>query len=237
MKIELSLVIPSYNEADNLPILIPLCERLTESCNAEVIIVDNGSTDETQKILKNLIKPTNNIRTIKVDKNVGYGHGILSGLNVAKGEILGWTHGDTQTDPIDALKGLELFKLSQNPDRCFVKGHRKKRNPADVIFTIGMTIIETLLLRKFMWDINAQPTLFHKSFFASWENSPHDYSLDLYAFYKARLNKLEVKRFPVYFGNRAHGTSHWNLSLKHKFKFILRTLRYSLLMKQYVKKK
>ena len=49
-----------------------------------------------------------------------------------------------------------------------------------------MSLFETLLLRTRLWDINAQPTMFHRDFFASWDRPPHDFSLDLYAYYGAK---------------------------------------------------
>ena len=39
-----------------------------------------------------------------------------------------------------------------------------------------MSLFETLLLRTRLWDINAQPTMFHRDFFASWDRPPHDFS-------------------------------------------------------------
>ena len=231
MNVKLSLVIPSYNEEKNLPILINQCRELTQSCAAEVIIVDNGSTDNTQQVLKKLIKPKDRIRTVSIKKNIGYGHGIISGLSVAKGEILGWTHGDTQTNPIDALKGLNIFMNSSNPKGLFVKGLRQKRDLGSMFFTFGMTVVEFFLLKRIMTDINAQPTMFHRSFYTTWTKPPYDYSLDLYAFYKSRITKLKEKRFPVYFTDRKNGKSHWNLSFRHKIKFIAKILRYSFHLK------
>ncbi|MFP3686180.1 glycosyltransferase, partial [Bacillus sp. SIMBA_026] len=86
------------------------------------------------------------IRTVRVEKNQGYGFGILSGLRAAEGRILAWTHADMQTDPADALKGLALFEQAADPERLFVKGKRHGRPLGDVAFTVGMSAFETLLL-------------------------------------------------------------------------------------------
>lgn len=228
MSTVLSLVIPCYNEALNLPLLLERSRRLEEKTGVELILVDNGSTDNSSAVLAELLPRYPYARSVRVDKNQGYGFGILSGLKAARGEFVGWSHADMQTDPLDALKALELLLASKDPERTFVKGKRYGRPFADVFFTMGMSLLETLLLRKPLWDINAQPNIFHKSFFSSWSNPPYDFSLDLYAYYIARKNGLAVKRFPVYFGKRAHGTSHWNFSLASKIKFIRRTLDFSL---------
>ena len=226
--LKMSLIIPCYNESKNLPLLLSRCKEInSKEKNIEIIIVDNGSTDETSTVLDEIASNLPYITRVKVEINQGYGHGILAGLNVAKGEILGWTHADMQADPGDVLKGLEFFQRSHKPELLFIKGKRYGRLIVDSIFTIGMAIFEILLLRKFMWDINAQPTMFHRKFFLTWKLPPNDFSLDLYAYYMAKKSRLVVKRFPVVFTERAHGVSNWNVSSISKYHFIKRTLIYS----------
>ena len=99
-----------------------------------------------------------------------------------------------------------------------------------------MSVFESVLIRKPMWDINAQPTMFSRAFFESWHEPPHDFSLDLFAYYQARCNELDVHRFPVKFGERAHGVSHWNVNWAAKRKFIRRTIDFSLQLKKELKK-
>ena len=226
----LSLIIPCYNEAANLPLLLECCKELAERSDVEVILVDNGSTDSTAEVLQNLLPKYPRCRIIHVEKNQGYGFGILSGLKAAKGEILGWTHADMQTDPQDVLRGLDLFE--KHGDNIFVKGRRYGRPFMDFVFTVGMSMFETLLLAKPMWDINAQPTMFPRKFFDAWSSPPDDFSLDLYAYYQAQTQGLKVFRFPVKFGERAHGVSHWNVNWAAKWKVIRRTIDFSLQLKK-----
>ena len=226
--IKLSVVIPCFNESKNLPLLISRCQKTyVKEQSIEFILVDNGSTDDTQEVIKDLTSNLSFVTVVHVEINKGYGHGILSGLKVAKGEVLSWTHADLQTDPFDLLNGLNFFLDSDNLELLFVKGRRYGRPFLDIIFTIGMSLFETLLMRKLMWDINAQPTMFHRNFFLDWESPPNDFSLDLFAYYIAKKSNLRVKRFPVLFGERAHGVSHWNVNFSAKYNFIKRTLVYS----------
>ncbi len=229
----LSLIIPCYNEADNLPALIERCAMLTKKADAEVVLVDNGSTDSTPQLLPQLLTAHPGIHSVRVEHNQGYGFGILSGLRAARGEILGWTHADLQTDPCDALRALEIFDAEG--DAAFVKGRRQGRPLSDTAFTVGMSIFETLLLRQPLWDINAQPTLFSHDFFRRWEQAPHDFSLDLFAYFQARRQGMTVRRFPVHFGSRLHGKSHWNIDWQSKKKFILRTIDFSIQLRRSVK--
>jgi len=227
-----SLIIPCFNEEKNLPLLIEKSKELLSRNDIQLILVDNGSTDNTKKILLNYKLKHKNLSVVHVKKNKGYGFGILSGLNEAEGDIIGWTHADMQTDPNDFLEGIIFFKkFSEN---IFVKGKRYGRPFGDTFFTIGMSIFESILLGTRLWDINAQPTIFSKSFFHSLKNPPNDFSLDLYFYYKAIQSNLKIYRFPVLFGERAHGVSHWNVDFSSKLKFIRRTINYSFKLKKYI---
>ncbi len=118
-----SLVIPCYNEAANLPLLLErAAESLSQKPGLELILVDNGSSDKSPDVLAQLLPKYPFARSVRVDINQGYGHGILSGLAAAKGEILGWTHADMQTDPADFLTAIEYCQNSKNPGPHFVKG-------------------------------------------------------------------------------------------------------------------
>lgn len=227
---KLSLVIPCYNEALNIPLLLERCGGVAKRGEIEVILVDNGSTDNTPLVLADLLPKYPGCRSIRVEVNQGYGFGILSGLHAAEGEILAWTHADMQTEPHDVLKGLEFFE--QYGKDIFVKGKRYGRPAADVFFTMGMSAFETMLLGTRMWDINAQPTMFSRNFLKTWKNPPHDFSLDLFAYYLARAASLPVYRFPVLFSERAHGFSHWNVNWSAKKKFIKRTIEFSLKLRK-----
>ena len=226
--INCSIIIPCYNEEKNLPVLLKRCEEVFfETENLEIVLVDNGSTDNSSAVLDDLASKFSFITIVHVKANKGYGFGILAGLKVAKGEVLGWTHADMQTDLGDVLTGLNFFHETSEVERLFVKGKRYGRPWPDVFFTFCMSIFETFLLKRLMWDINAQPTLFHRSFYLNWEDPPSDFSLDLYAYYKAKKEKLKIKRFSVLFDERLHGVSSWNIGLASKYKFIKRTLLYS----------
>jgi glycosyltransferase involved in cell wall biosynthesis len=221
----LSLVIPCFNEARSLPLLVERCRRVAAVPGAEVVFVDNGSSDDTPELLDQLLATNDNMRSVRVEVNQGYGHGILTGLRAASGDVLAWTHADLQTDPCDAVRGLPLFAGGRD---LFVKGRRRGRPLSDVAFTVGMSVFESSLLRARLWDINAQPTMFRRSFFERWVDPPDDFSLDLYAYFQARRTGLEVARLPVVFGERAHGMSHWNVDWRSKVKFIKRTVVFSL---------
>ena len=221
---KLSLVIPCFNEEKNLPYLFEKLDKFLLNSNCEVILVNNGSKDNTCELLKKYKKKHINVNCITLEKNIGYGNGIIRGLENATGELLAWTHADMQTDPNDVIKGKTFFK--KNKINSFVKGKRNSRPIIDQFFTLGMSIFASLRLKKSLWDINAQPTIFHKSLMEKWQNPPNDFSLDLFAYYHAKKSGYEIYRFPVNFNKRLYGTSHWNFSFSSKIKFIKRTVKF-----------
>ena len=229
--INLSIVIPCFNEAKSLPKLVKDFSKKLKRKDVELILVNNGSNDSTETIISNLKKDYNFLKMIKLKKNNGYGNGILQGLKKAKGKYISWTHADLQTDPYDVIIGFEKFEKELSP-KIFIKGNRLGRPLKDIIFTIGMSIFETILLKKFFWDVNAQPNIFHKNFFNILEKIPLDFSFDLFFYFNAKKKKLKILRFPVKYPERKFGVSHWNTDFKNKMKFIKRTIKYSFQLKK-----
>jgi polyisoprenyl-phosphate glycosyltransferase len=225
---KLSIVMPCYNESKSIPYILDRFAQVIGERDIEVVLVDNGSFDETPAVLAALLPLYQFAKTTRVEKNQGYGFGILSGLRVATGEFLGWTHADLQTDPSDVVRAYDIMcKSGRKAEKLFVKGVRTGRPLFDQFFTVGMSAFESMYLRTRLWDINAQPNVFHRSFFERWKNPPHDFSLDLYACYMAKKLNLKMIRFQVVFGPRQFGASSWNSGLKARWKLIARTMSFS----------
>ena len=222
----LSLIIPCYNEQDNLPLLFKKLLKIQAKFN-EIILVDNGSTDDTSLIIENFIKNHNScIKVLKIKKNIGYGHGIMSGVRKSSGEIVAWTHADLQTDPADVVDAYQAF-ISKNGDRNFIlKGKRKKRKFLDNLFTSLMSIISSVAFKVKLSDINAQPKMFSRDFIQNIDNAPNDFSLDLFILVKAIKMNYTILEYPVMFKNRYYGMSKGGGSFIGKIKLTLRTLSY-----------
>lgn len=225
--LKLSIVIPCYNEAGNLPLLIDKLQYF-KKINAEVILVDNGSKDNTQEVLQKELGKTGNefLTSVKVENNIGYGFGIMSGVRKATGDVIAWTHADMQTDPNDIVVGLQHFHSVEHPENLFVKGQRINRNGMDEFFTSGMAGISSMALGVRLDDINAQPKMFHRSFLAKLEHAPNDFSLDLYVLYLAKKSGMHIIEIPVRFEKRLHGEAKGGGSWKTKIKLIKRTWAY-----------
>jgi len=229
---KLSIILPCYNEEKNIPLILEKFNNCIITEDIELILVNNGSSDNSENVLKKLLPKYSFARTVKIEINEGYGYGVVQGLNSSKGEFVCYTHADMQTDPGDVLKALEIIKNSSDSENCFIKGDRKGRGFFDQFFTIGMSVFETLYMRTILWDINAQPNLFHRNFFKSLDNIPKDFSLDLYFLFMAKKKGLNIIRFDVIFPPRIHGVSSWNVGLSSRWKFIKRTINFSTKLKK-----
>ena len=241
-KNKLSIVIPCFNEADNILIIIEKFQDILSSTNysIEVIIVDGGSTDDTPAKLKVAFKDLNSEQSklILKQERGGYGHDILYALCQAKGNILAWTHADLQTDPYDVVTAYELYIKEQQIGPLVIKGKRRNRNFLEAFFTVGMQFVAWLVLKTYIDDINAQPKLFSKEFFNKClkQGAPSDFSLDLYMLYQAKKNKYKIVTFPVYFAKRLHGEAKGGGSWKGRIRLIVRTFKYILELKRNVEK-
>ena len=235
-KIKLSLVIPCYNEEKNISLVIDKLKNYLNQKDLEFILVDNGSSDGTRKEIQKYSKKYKSLNLVIVEKNIGYGNGIYQGLKSAKGEFVGWTHADLQTNPLDVISALDIIKNENYSEYIYVKGKRYGRPLMDkLVNTFGMSVFETIILGKGLYDINAQPNIFHKSLLSKMKNPPLDFSFDLYVYYLAKINKYRIKRFPVSFGKRIYGESAWNTGWKARIKFIKRTIKFTFELKKKLK--
>lgn len=224
----LSIVLPCYNEAAGLEALL---NRFAASCGNiafELILVDNGSVDSTPEVLSRLLPKYPFARSVRVEKNRGYGHGIWTGLQSAKGEVLAWSHADLQTDPADIFHAWRIFRASSEPQRTIVKGSRHGRSFSERVVSWGMQTVAAVMLRTRLTEINAQPKMFHRDLLACLPNPPIDLNFDLYVLYAARQCGWRIVSFPVAFPPRQHGHSSWATSWRSKARTIARSMRYIL---------
>lgn len=124
-KIEISVVIPVYNEDDNVWLLYDNLEPvLSKLCrNYEVILVDDGSKDGTYNKLRQLHEKNNHFKVIKFRRNFGQTPAMRAGFDFASGGIIITLDADLQNDPEDIPKILE--KMDEGYD--IVSGWRKNR--------------------------------------------------------------------------------------------------------------
>lgn len=226
--ITLSIVIPCYNEAQNIfPLFEKIENLLLKTNNLEIIIVNNGSTDNTKEnILSSTLYLNKKIKIFNIKKNIGYGFGIMSGVKIANGDVIGWCHADLQTEPEDVYNAFVQYKDKLLKEKTVIKGNRVNRNFFDNLFTIGMSILTSVIFFKIINDINAQPKIFPRSFVRNLSDHPNDFSLDLYLLIVAKIHNYNIVNYNVTMKKRLYEEAKGGGTIFGKIKLIKRTLIY-----------
>lgn len=115
-KVQISLVIPVYNQEKNISISLARIKKVLDSCliSYEIVIVDDGSIDNTLQILKAEQASDPRVRLVSYDQNRGKGHAVKTGILESKGSVVMFTDGDLDISPDsirDYVKELEMCDL------------------------------------------------------------------------------------------------------------------------------
>lgn len=136
--IKVSVIIPAYNEEGAIG---KVCRELIEYLDmeeSEIIVVDDGSTDNTAKIVEQI----RSVRLVRHRKNRGYGSGIRTGTKEAKGDIVVWYDADGQHRPEDLLQVIQKMQ-EENLDYCI--GVRGKDSFQEKSRRLGKSVLRLFL--------------------------------------------------------------------------------------------
>lgn len=162
MSDKLTIVIPAYNESESLSLFFPkVIDHCKNNCYS-LIIVNDGSSDHTLKILTNFQEESQFDFTILSHKvNRGYGGAIKSGIEKCESEFVITIDADGQHYLEDVDR---LFKKIKDTDADLIIGSRKGHSSASAFRSIGKSIIRTvakLLMTLHVYDINSGMKLYN----------------------------------------------------------------------------
>ncbi|MCH8051475.1 MAG: glycosyltransferase family 2 protein [Chloroflexi bacterium] len=215
---KLSLVIPAYNEAHTICDVVRALD--SKICDVEdsfeIILVDNGSTDESPKILDALRKEVPRLVTVRIPVNRGYGNGILAGLAVAKGEVLGWMHADNQTGAENLVKIYQKLRI-ENFDLC--KESRVIRNDStlQIVRSRLYNGLFRMMFHSPFHDVNGSPKLFKRSLYEKADLCSGGWFIDPEIVIKAMQLGCAVGEVSVSWSPRTHGSSNVKIGASLEF--------------------
>ena len=126
--VKLSVVVPVYNESENVTKLVDEIAVALAQADYEMIFVNDASSDDTLSVLTHLKKDFPMLRAISHRKNAGQSRAVRSGIIAAKGQYIATLDGDGQNDPADITALFEQITRSDAPDSlALVGGRRAKR--------------------------------------------------------------------------------------------------------------
>lgn len=196
-----SIVIPVYNEEENIPLLLEgiaqIMDRRAEPW--ELIIIDDGSTDNSLEVLKTLADKYPPLRIIKFQKNSGQSAGFDAGFKLARAETVVTLDADLQYDPRDIphlLEGLKNYDV--------VCGRRRKRLDPWLkrVSTKIANAVRNKLSEENIKDTGCSLKAFKRSFLINLKmyKGMHRFLPTLLKMQGAKVTEIEVTHLPRKFG-------------------------------------
>ena len=211
----IDVVVPMWNEEKNVDIFVNMFNdsKLMGSKFNQLVIVNNGSTDTTYKLLKNKEKDLPWLKIVSLENNDNYGGGIYQGMKFTKTKFVAYMPGDMQVEIDDLEKLYSQLESLKFPERVLIKGKRIIRfDPLQTrIVSKVYTYIVNLILGLKIKDINGLPKLFDSSLLNYLPNSMvKTFVFDAQILAAANFNDFEIIEIPVTFHARRLGVSSWS---------------------------
>lgn len=170
-KIDISVVVPLFNEDESLPELHSWIKRVMGENNFsyEVVFVDDGSKDNSWKIIEEISAQDENVRGIKFQRNYGKSAALQKGFEAVKGDVVITMDADLQDSP-DEIPSL--YKMIMEDDFDVVSGWKKKRYDP---------ITKTIPTKLYNWAARKLTGIYL-----------HDFNCGLKAYKKAVVKSIEV---------------------------------------------
>jgi len=205
----LSVIIPLYNEEENLPLLYEKLKEYLESLKKEyeILFVDDGSADRTLSILEEIQAKDNRVVVLSLRRNFGQTAAFAAGFDFARGDIVVTMDGDLQNDPADISKLLELIK-----DHDLVSGWRKKRK--DPFFSRRLpSLVANWLISKVtgvkLHDYGCSLKAYRRDVIKNLKlyGEMHRFIPAVASWYGVRIAEVEVAHHPRLKGRSKYGIS------------------------------
>ncbi|MCP4649197.1 MAG: glycosyltransferase [PVC group bacterium] len=207
---KVSIVIPIYNESDNL---VLLNKQLIEVLNSleidyEIVYVDDGSCDGSGAVLKKIHKDSNQVKIVSLSRNFGQTQAISAGIDNSDGDVVIAMDADLQNDPADIPRLLE--KLEEGYD--VVSGWRKNRRDSfwsRKVPSYLANLICGLFVKIKLHDLGCTLKAYRRTVLEQIEFCGEIHRiLPLYAMMQgAKITEIPVKHHP-----RQHGVSKYGMS-------------------------
>ncbi|MEK6857710.1 MAG: glycosyltransferase family 2 protein [Nanoarchaeota archaeon] len=207
MTVQISVVIPAYNEQDNLE---PLYKRIKEALDKfkkkyEIIFIDDGSRDRTFEVLSNLRKKDNSVKIIRFRRNFGQTASWDVGFKNASGEYIITMDADLQNDPADIP--LLFDKLKEGYD--VVSGWRvdRKDSFSKKIFSIFANYLRRKLTKEKIHDAGCSLKLYKKECLEDLHlyGEMHRYITTLLKLKGFKVGEVKVTHHPRIHGKTKYG--------------------------------
>ena len=222
----ISVVTTAFNESKNIEKSVLEWNKflIKNKISSEIVVYNDGSTDDTYKKLKTLKKKIKNLKILNGKKNKGYGFGMRKSINKSTGEFLVTIDSDNQYFLSNIKKFLPYIKKGN----IFFTGHRVKKKDSFIKIFADLILrqIVRIVFRTKLKDTNCALKMFQAKILKKIRLSSNDYKFPTELCLKIENKGIQIIDLPVAHSHRKDGKSSINLiltSLKFlKFLFLLK---------------
>ena len=207
MNIKLSIIIPVFNEENTVGLILKKVNKVSlKNIEKEIIIIDDGSTDDTKKIIKKSIINKKGVRLITHKKNQGKGSAIKTGIKIAIGDYILIQDADLEYDP-QQYKNL-LIPILENKAKV-VYGTRLKRLPNfkrdenNIRFFFHylgnkvLSLLTSILYGQWITDMETGYKIFPKNVIKNIRLNSKGFEFEPEITAKLLKNKLKIHEVPI----------------------------------------
>lgn len=216
----ISVILPAFNEQENIREAITDIEAFMKKRfrSYEIIVVNDGSTDQTKSIVKELLRHNPHIRLVNHSNNIGYGATLRDGFAVSTKQLIFYTDADRQYD----IRDLDTF-LSYIPSYDIIAGYRfHRQDPAMRLFVAAVyNIMIRMLYGLTERDVDCSFKLFTRDVVRGLSLKADTGLIDVEIFIKALKQGFRLKQIPVTHFPRHKGRSTYEIGPRNNmFAFI-----------------
>ncbi len=196
---KLSITMPFFNEGKIVLSTVKKLKKELDGNNIdyELVLINNGSSDDTDLYIKKLVKSNKRFKRVFVEKNQGYGWGIINGLKSCTGDYVGFIDGDGQIRPKDVVSCYNY--LIEHPKTQVCKGKREKKHGSiqRIISSHSFDLLFSLFFLKYIKDINAKPKVMKKELLQGFNLKSKGWFIDPEILIKSIRKKAKIESVKV----------------------------------------
>ena len=243
MKSSITAFFPAYNDQHTIEIMVRTAATELRKITAdfEVVVVNDGSEDQTTEVLERAQHEIPELRVIHHPRNLGYGAALISGFTNARKDLIFYTDGDGQYD----VREIHNLVKALRPDVDFVTGYKIRR--ADALHRVWIGEAYRRAMRLFfnlvVWDVDCDFRLFRRNILEHISLQSDSGVICVELVRKVQLAGYRIVEVPVTHWPRRYGTSQffcfrhlrrvvgglfkiwWSLVLSHHLQLLISKLR------------